>query len=205
MTAKRGAAAGLSGATMEHYKVVLDDDEALHLFTHAVNLLATATVPDNILECIRLARLTALQKPGGGVCGIATGDSFRRLTSRALARHYASTFEEATRPYQFALQTRAGTDCLAGFLRAATDRDRQTTVVSLDGRSAYDRLHLPRRIPYQNPRSRTFPPALRPRLLWPPIHLLLMGRGRHAPCHPARGRLRTRRCACACFVCFRAA
>lgn len=196
MTAKRGAAAGLSGATMEHYKVVLDDDEALHLFTHAVNLLATATVPDNILECLRLARLTALQKPGGGVRGIAMGDSFRRLTSRALARHYASTFEEATRPYQFALQTRAGTDCLAGFLRAATDRDRQTTVVSLDGRSAYDSIS---RAAFLTKTHEVAPSLL------PYARAFYGRRGRHAPCHPARGRLRTRRCACACFVCFRAA
>ena len=49
-----------------------------------------------------LARLTALSKPDGGVRGIATGNVFRRLVSRALAKGWATTFDRATRPYQFA-------------------------------------------------------------------------------------------------------
>ena len=81
-----------------------------------------------------------MDKPAGGVRGIATGDTFRRLVSRCLARQYADTFDEATRPYQFALQTRAGTDALSGMLRAAIDLDADATVVSLDGRSAYDTI-----------------------------------------------------------------
>ena len=47
-------------------------------------------------------------------------------------------FDEATRPYQFALSTWAGTDSLAAMLRAATELDPEATVVALDGRSAYD-------------------------------------------------------------------
>ena len=72
--------------------------------------------------------------------GIATGDVFRRLVARALARAYAADFDEATRPFQFAPQTRAGTDSLAAMLRAAVELDPETTVVSLDGRSAYDTI-----------------------------------------------------------------
>ena len=71
-----------------------------------------------------------MDKPAGGVRGIATGDTFRRLVSRCLARQYADTFDEATRPYQFALQTRAGTDALSGMLRAAIDLDADATIVS---------------------------------------------------------------------------
>ena len=43
-------------------------------------------------------------------------------------------------PFQFVLQTRAGTDSLAVMLRAAVELDPQATVVSLDGRSAYDTI-----------------------------------------------------------------
>ena len=95
-------------------------------------------MPPEVLTAISQSRLTALAKPGGGARGIATGDSLRRLTSRILARKFAATFDVATRPYQFALQTRAGIDALAGLLRAAVDLDPRTAVVSLDGRSAYD-------------------------------------------------------------------
>ena len=138
-SSRRGTAAVLSGATCEHYKVLLDA-EALELFAHAANLLASAQIPVNIAAALAVSRLTALRKPAGGVRGIATGDTFRRLVSRCLARQYADTFDEAARPYQFALQTRAGTDALSGMLRAAIDLDADATIVSLDGRSAYDTI-----------------------------------------------------------------
>eukprot|EP00438_Fugacium_kawagutii_P010347 Skav210918 [mRNA] locus=scaffold4127:55750:56535:+ [translate_table: standard] len=99
-TAKRGTAPGLSDATMEHYKVLIEDAESLQHLAHAVTLLAQAAVPQPILEALALARLTALQKPGGaGVRGIATGEALRRLTSRALARSDANTFDQAKRPF----------------------------------------------------------------------------------------------------------
>eukprot|EP00439_Symbiodinium_sp_Y106_P058939 s1993_g8.t1 len=120
-SSRRGTAASLAGATCEHYKVLLDDAEALELFAHAANLLASAQIPANIAAALAVSCLTA-------------------LVSRCLARQYADTFDEATRPYQFALQTRAGTDALAGMLRAAVDLDADATIVSLDGRSAYDTI-----------------------------------------------------------------
>ena len=137
-SAKRGSAAGLSGATAEHYKLLLEDEEALALFTQTASLLASADAPDSVWAALSLSRLTALAKPQGGVRGIATGDALRRLVSRALARQFADVFDRATRPYQFALQARAGTDCLAAMLRAAVELDGSATVISLDGRSAYD-------------------------------------------------------------------
>ncbi|CAE7916754.1 unnamed protein product, partial [Symbiodinium sp. KB8] len=114
----RGTAAGLSGPTSS----------------------LPRAFPGSVSAALGLSRLTALRKPGGGVRGIATGDTFRRLVSRSLARMFADTFDEATRPYQFALQTRAGTDALSGMLRAAVDLDSAATIVSLDGRSAYDTI-----------------------------------------------------------------
>ena len=137
-TAKRSAAPGLSGATAEHFRLLLDDGEALTLFTGALTQLANAHVPPEVLTAISQSRFTALAKPGGGARGIATGDSLRRLTSRIWARKFAATFDVATRPYQFALQTRAGIDALAGLLRAAVDLDPRTAVVSFDDNSAYD-------------------------------------------------------------------
>jgi hypothetical protein len=74
------------------------------------------------------------------VRGIATGDALRRLVSRTLARHFADVLDQATRPFQFALKARAGTDALAGLITAALDLDPECTVVSLDGRAAYDSI-----------------------------------------------------------------
>jgi len=137
-SAKRGSAAGLSGSTTDHYKTLLADEEALDLLAVAVTRLAAADLPAPALAALRLARLTALQKPDGGVRGIAAGDAFRRLASRVLARHYADTFDWLARPFQYALQARAGTDALAGLLRASLETDPGTVVVSIDGRAAYD-------------------------------------------------------------------
>ena len=38
---------------------------------------------------------------------LATGDTFRRLVSRTLAAALTPMFDEATRPFQYALRTRA--------------------------------------------------------------------------------------------------
>ena len=81
-----------------------------------------------------------LRKPDGGVRGIATGDVFRRLVARTLAKEWAQVFDDATRPYQFALQARAGTDALAASVRAALSLRPGSVLVSLDGRSAYDSM-----------------------------------------------------------------
>ena len=69
---------------------------------------------------------------------MATGDVFRRLVSRVLARAFANVFDQATQPCHFVLSTRARIDNLAAMLRATTELDPEATIVPLDGRSAYD-------------------------------------------------------------------
>ena len=108
------------------------------MLAEAATILAQADVPREVAAGIALTRITALRKLGGAVRGIATCDAFRRLVSRTLAGSWTPLFDEATRPYQYALRTRAGVDALTARLRATLDRDPAATVVSLDGRSAYD-------------------------------------------------------------------
>ena len=124
----------------EHLKLLLQDGEAIELLAKAATHLAQAGVPEEVRKALAMARLTALRKPDGGVRGIATGDTFRRLVSRTIAREWAAKFDHATRPYQFALQARAGTDALTAHVRAALATRRDAVLVSLDGRSAYDSM-----------------------------------------------------------------
>ena len=135
-SARRGGAPGLSGMRAEHLKLLLLDGEAIELLAEASTLLAKARVPVDVCRALAMARLTALRKPDGAVRGIATGDMFRRLVSKALAREWANKFDQATRPFQFALQVRAGTDALATHVRAALATRRGAVLVSLDPRSA---------------------------------------------------------------------
>ena len=90
---------------------------ALEFLANAATRLANARVPDDIVQGTAVARLAALQKAGGA--GPATADVFRRLVSRALARTWAEVFDQATRPYQFALQARTGTDAPAAHVCSA--------------------------------------------------------------------------------------
>ena len=72
--------------------------------------------------------------------GIATGCTLRRLVARTLAKQFAKNIEEGCALFQYALSTRAGTDCVGHFLRAATDTDPQATILSVDGIGAYDHV-----------------------------------------------------------------
>ena len=49
-------------------------------------------------------------------------------------------FEKECAPFQYALSTRASTDCVGHLLRASTDRDPTSTVLSVDGIGAYDHV-----------------------------------------------------------------
>ena len=97
-----------------------------------------ADIPEAVLEAIRLGRMTALQKPGGGVRGIVVGDILRRLVAKTLAQGISHHIEAATSPFQYALTTRCGCECIAHAAQALTDADLEATVLSIDGIGAFD-------------------------------------------------------------------
>ena len=91
-----------------------------------------------IIEGIRVVRLTALQKPDGGVRGIVVGDIVRWLVARTMAKQVAKQAEKATAPFQYALSTKTGCECIAHIVQSLTDVDSNATIVSIDGVGAYD-------------------------------------------------------------------
>ena len=79
-----GRSSGICGhACRAPFKLLLADVPALELLAFAATKLANADVPADIASGPPHA---ALRKPDGGACCIATGDIFRRLVSRALAK-----------------------------------------------------------------------------------------------------------------------
>ena len=120
---RRGAAAGPSGRTAEHLRVLADDEASADL-----------------LAGMRLGRMVGLRKPDGGVRGLVMSDAFCRLVARMLAQQYAGAFQAACAPFQYALRTRAGAESLARAVRAAAELDARTTVLSIDGVGAYDHI-----------------------------------------------------------------
>ena len=72
----------------------------------AAELMAMASIPEEVLTAIRMGRMTALPKPTGGVRGIVAGDIIRRLVSRTIVQQIRTKVEKATTPFQYALSTR---------------------------------------------------------------------------------------------------
>ena len=85
-TARRGAAAGPSGMAADHLFPILENGRDSMLLVEMVSTLATGKVPTEIIDGIQLGRLTALQKPDGGVRSIVVGDIVRRLVARTMAK-----------------------------------------------------------------------------------------------------------------------
>ena len=68
------------------------------------------------------------------------GDAFRRLVARTLAQQLHEEFQSACAPFQYALSTKAGAEALVRAIRASTESDPRTTVLSVDGVGAYDHI-----------------------------------------------------------------
>ena len=137
-SAPSGSSPGPGGCSNEILKVCLDDRETLLLLTKAAEDFARATVPGEVFRAFMSATMTALEKRGGGVRGIATGTVFRRLVAKTFARQFGKEVEAACSPFQFALSTRAGVDCVGHVVRSTTDADPTATVLSVDGIGAFD-------------------------------------------------------------------
>ena len=139
-SAKRGAAAGPSGMTVEHLQPLLDHVRDLRLFFQVAECMARGQVPDMIQGAIRMGRMTVLRKTDGGVRGIVAGDVMRRLVARAMSQQLMEPVQKATSPFQYAMATKAGCECISHVLQALTELNPSATVLSVDGMSAYDMI-----------------------------------------------------------------
>ena len=137
-SARRGAAGGPSGMTAEHIKVVLEPERDCSSLWRMCQEFARGHMPPEILQAVRIGRMTALQKPQGGIRGIVVGDFIRRVVARTLAQQLGPAVEQHTSPFQFALSTRSGCECVPHIAQAMTDLDPTTTLLSADGIGAFD-------------------------------------------------------------------
>ena len=58
--------------------------------------------------------------------------------ARTVAQQVATNVEQATAPFQYTLSTRAGCECVSRVVQALCEANPNTTIVSVDGVSAYD-------------------------------------------------------------------
>ena len=138
--AKRGAAGGSSGMTVEHLRPILDSVRDQQLFFKLAENVARANLTPTVIEAIRMDRMTALRKANGWVRGIVVGEVVRRLVARTMAQQLGPQVEAATAPFQYALSTRAGSECVAHVIQGLCEVNPEATVMSIDGISAFDQI-----------------------------------------------------------------
>ena len=94
--------------TADHIRAILNSERDSTSFWRMCQEFARGRLPEEILRAVRIGRMTALQKPQGGIRGIVVGDFVRRLVARTL-----------------------------GPAQAMTDLDPNTTLLSVDGIGAF--------------------------------------------------------------------
>ena len=62
------------------------------------------------------------------------------VVARTVAQQLGLSVEAATAPHQYALSTRAGSECIAHAIQGLTELNPEATVLSIDGISAYDQI-----------------------------------------------------------------
>ena len=132
--APSGSSPGPGGCTYEMLKVCLDDRETLHLLLRAAEDLARAEAPETVTRAFTMSTMTALQKKDGGVGHLFVG------LSVAHSLGSGKEVETVCAPFQFALSTRAGTDCVGHAIRVLTDADPECTILSIGVVGAYDHV-----------------------------------------------------------------
>ena len=137
--ARRGAAGGLSGMTDEHVKPILDNSRDTELFCQVGEHLGRGEIPGRVARDAHGSH-DNVARSIGGVRGIVAGDMVRRLVAKTIAQQIRASVEVATAPFQYALSTRAGCECVEHALQALTDADHRATILSVDGISAYDSI-----------------------------------------------------------------
>ena len=103
-------------------------------------MLARGQVPESIQTAVKLGRMIALSKADGGVGGIVAGDVIRRLVARTMSKQLMEAVQSATSPFQYAMATKAGCECISHVLQGLTELNPNATILSVDGMSAYDTI-----------------------------------------------------------------
>ena len=68
------------------------------------------------------------------------GGRIRRLAARTMAKQFAEQADGATHPFQYALSTKAGTECVAHIVQALTSMGENAFLLSIDEVGAYDSI-----------------------------------------------------------------
>ena len=124
--------------TADHVKPLLENSSDAESLCQVAELLSRGHIPHEVLT--RMGRLTALQKPTGGVRGVvARGYSATACGTNSCSSNQDRKWKEPQHLSNMHCP-RAGCECIAHALQALTDQDPQSTILSVDGIGAYDTI-----------------------------------------------------------------
>ena len=115
----------------EHLRPILENDSDVGLLFQVAQFFAIASIPEEIFGSSSSWASHSSAETQRRCRGIVAGDVFRRLVAMTISHQLGPEIERATSPFQYALSTRAGTECI-------TDLDPNATVLSIDGIGAFD-------------------------------------------------------------------
>ena len=112
---KQGAAGGPPGMTFEHLRPLLDSPRDNRVLFRVADLVVRGELPPVNYGCHPSWQVDGppLRKSNGGVRGIVAGEVIRRLVARMVAQQLGPVVKAATSPFQFALFTKSGCECVA--------------------------------------------------------------------------------------------
>ena len=117
--------------------MVLASPLATDAFYEVACRVATADMPECAAEGLAVSRLSAYNKPGGGVRPIAATSFLWRLAGRALCGTWNEEVAGALGRHQFAVGVPAGAECLAHTARALTEADTDLVLLASDAQNAF--------------------------------------------------------------------
>nr|GEV40174.1 hypothetical protein [Tanacetum cinerariifolium] len=143
----RGTSCGRDGLRAQHLMDCFSGadvailDELIVSITHVVNLFLDGKFPKTLGEYIASAPLTALVKPGGGICPIVVGTVWRRLVSKVSATMIGHSLDTYLNDLQFGVGVSGeGEAILHAVNRLVEDRsdDIGLSTLLVDSKSAFN-------------------------------------------------------------------
>ena len=130
---KRGAAGDPCGMTANHLLLILESELDTRAFCWAAQDLARAQVPPDV---VAVFRITALQKPGGGVRGCVRKHR-AKVVARTIAQDHARRFgSNVSVPVRVGFKGGRRVCCTCN--NSFTTVDTRATVLSIDGVFVFD-------------------------------------------------------------------
>ncbi|CAI7755402.1 unnamed protein product, partial [Closterium sp. NIES-54] len=123
--------------------LALVSEEVLILLAKIVSHLLSTFQTQAVREVLLPSRLIALEKPGGGVRPIATGEAILRIVAKAALKELSPNIREFFLPVQFGVSVIVGAECIIHAVRSLLKEDETLVALQLDIENTFNSVERP--------------------------------------------------------------